>query len=108
VTFVNSITPSRDWCSKVATYHGAIATIRETSRGNPDTGAIIGLRRGYCEAARGGKAGVFLGVVQAGVGPVRRSRVSIVRPCVAGKDTTPAAFLLACASGAESRTSLVR
>lgn len=41
----------------------------------------------------------------AGVGLVRRSRVSIVRPCVAGKDTTPSAFLLACASGAEPRTS---
>ena len=44
--------------------------------------------------------------MRAGVGLVRRSQISIVRPCGAGKDTTPAAFLLACASGAEKPSPL--
>ncbi len=41
----------------------------------------------------------FTGIVGANVGFVRRSRFSIVCPSATGKDPTPSAFLLACASG---------
>ena len=65
-----------------------------------DTGANIGLRRVLPGGERW-RYPVFFEIVQAGGGLVRRSRVSMMRPSGAGKDTTPAAFLLACASGAE-------
>jgi len=72
----------------------------------PDTGAVIGLRRGVA-VCQGVAVSDFSEIVQAGVRFGRRSRMSMMRPSGAGKDTTPAAFLLACASGAEVQNTKV-
>ena len=66
----------------------------ETAVIGPDTGANIGLRRGVLPCAQGWRYPAFFEIVQAGAGLVRRSRVSMMRPSGAVKDTTPAAFLL--------------
>ena len=60
---------------------------------------MIGLRQGMAGCKNRRKCcGLREWILRAGI--FCRSPVSMVRPCGAGKDTTPAAFLLACASGA--------